>query len=394
MAIGEQELKASLKATADWYCNSGIMRPIDGSWGIGERVLLTKDNSAVEKVYISFPSWTEHDSYSIIEQRRADCNLEAAFMFLLMSEYLNEEKYRTIAYNLLDYLYRRSGMLIRSGDNAGGWGWSNLCAMAKKFWFDDNAWMCTLQLMIAAISPQWDKEFGMTDWALKLAGMIEKGFIAQFGKEPNPEFIWEGNLNLPHWGSLAIMALARTGQDKYRPTTELYHKFLLSKKDELTTSEYGYALLGACMTNRYFHDAISLQVAEAFAQKILEKSDPETGNIASEHYEAPSGANLADTIYTLNWAVLGLQCVSRLTGKSEYVAAYEKLLGLLLKIQDKTPEAHLFGCWRGMYDMETGNWGGGDRYEGGANSIYSGWTNAPIPWAMLNALKNKSLLDY
>ena len=27
--------------------------------------------------------------------------------------------------------------------------------------------------------------------------------------------------------------------------------------------------------------------------------------------------------------------------------------------------------------------GGGDRYEGGANSIYSGWTNAPIAWAFL-----------
>jgi len=31
-----------------------------------------------------------------------------------------------------------------------------------------------------------------------------------------------------------------------------------------------------------------------------------------------------------------------------------------------------------MYDLKADTWGGGDCYEGGANSIYTGWTNAPI----------------
>ena len=31
-----------------------------------------------------------------------------------------------------------------------------------------------------------------------------------------------------------------------------------------------------------------------------------------------------------------------------------------------------------MYDLNAKSWGGGDRFEGCASSIYSGWTNAPI----------------
>ena len=46
-----------------------------------------------------------------------------------------------------------------------------------------------------------------------------------------------------------------------------------------------------------------------------------------------------------------------------------------------------------MFDMNTGTWGGGDRYEGGAGSIYSGWTNAPIAIAFANEALGISLVD-
>lgn len=41
------------------------------------------------------------------------------------------------------------------------------------------------------------------------------------------------------------------------------------------------------------------------------------------------------------------------------------------------------GSWQGMYDISLCRWAGGDRYEGGANSIYTGWTNTVIALAML-----------
>ena len=42
-----------------------------------------------------------------------------------------------------------------------------------------------------------------------------------------------------------------------------------------------------------------------------------------------------------------------------------------------------------MYDMKAKAWGGGNCYEGGAGSIYTGWTNAPIAWAVAFALQHK-----
>ena len=47
-----------------------------------------------------------------------------------------------------------------------------------------------------------------------------------------------------------------------------------------------------------------------------------------------------------------------------------------------------------MYDLDRAAWGGGDCVEGGAGSIYSGWTNAPIATGMLLEIAGKSLLDF
>jgi hypothetical protein len=55
----------------------------------------------------------------------------------------------------------------------------------------------------------------------------------------------------------------------------------------------------------------------------------------------------------------------------------------MAKTQDKSDSPIFNGCWRGMYDTKAQGWGGGDCYEGGAGSIYSGWTNAPITWAFI-----------
>lgn len=44
-----------------------------------------------------------------------------------------------------------------------------------------------------------------------------------------------------------------------------------------------------------------------------------------------------------------------------------------------------------MYDLRAGEWGGGDLFEGGQNSIYTGWTNAPIALGLLLAADRTSL---
>jgi hypothetical protein len=46
-----------------------------------------------------------------------------------------------------------------------------------------------------------------------------------------------------------------------------------------------------------------------------------------------------------------------------------------------------------LYDTGPNAWGGGDRYEGGAGSIYSGWTNAPIALSFLFEATDRSLFE-
>lgn len=392
-------LKESLAANAGWFLESGVMHPGDGSWGVAERILITANNPAAEQVYTAFPAWTAHeaDGYSIIEQRRADCCFETAFMFQQLAGVLNDPRYEKIAGNLLDFLYRRSGLLSYKGNHPSIWHWSHISERGN-YWFDDNAWACILQLMIGRANPVWDREFNLTGWGIKLADELAAGFSAQFLQEARSDFLWRGNLSLPHWGSLLVMALARAYQvkpdERYREIADTYHRHLQEHRRELTTSEFGYAVLGATMAYRTFGDALSLETAVVFANKILERMDPATGCIPSEHYEAPSGTSLADTIYTVNWAFLALQNMTAVTGEDKYRLGFDKVLSLLLNIQDRTPRKHLFGCWRGMFDLNAGTWGGGDRYEGGAGSIYTGWTNAPIDIALINAITHKSLLDY
>ena len=386
----DASLARSLEASLGWFERSGVMSPADGSWGVGERIVMTEGNTALEKTLRSFPAYVRREGHVVMEHRRPDCNFEAALMFLLASKALDAPRLRDTAANLLRYLYCRSGMrnpdLSGAGQYpAGAWKWAHH-QWSFGIWFDDNAWNCAIPLAIAKFDPALDAEFGLRESALTLAGSLAAGFERQFGANlaELKDIQWAGDLNSPHWGSLVAMAMAaahaETGEARYAEVVARYDTHVRGRMDSFTTSERAYALLGACA-------ARNLGTARLFADSLLGQMDPATGNIPSEWgKEAPVGKHLVDLIYTMNWAALGLQSLAVLTGEAKYRQALEKALGLVVGIQDATPAAHLEGCWRGMYDLEAKAWGGGDCYEGGANSIYSGWTNAPLAIAIATEL--------
>lgn len=395
-------LEKSLELNLNWFRKSGVMLPEDGSWGVAERVLLTENNSALDKIRIDFPAWTDHDGkYSIIEQRRADCCMETAFLFMLAGDSATAE-------NIINYLYCRSGMLRRFQDpkfdenEVGAWYWSHTSHF-RNYFFDDNSWMCIFQLAVADMRSDLDEKYEMKKWAKLLLDAFIPAFYKRWA-DGNPclpqedEGAFPGRLHLPHWGSLFVFALSRAftefKDERYFPIIDRYHDYLLGNIGKFTSSEYAYAILGATKSFQVFGDEKSKLVRDTFGKLLLGKMDLETGNIPAEHYETPVGGKLADTIYTLNWSLLALQNLTAQTGLEVYRNAFLKLLDLLIDIQDTTPEPHLYGCWRGLYDFETRKWGGGDTLEGGAGSIYTGWTNAPISIGILNELNNKSLLDY
>ncbi|HCE43271.1 MAG TPA: hypothetical protein DET40_06965 [Lentisphaeria bacterium] len=398
--LDKLKLEKSLRLNIKWFEKSGVMDPPDGSWGVGERVLLTEGNEALEKTYEAFPAYTRHGDYSISEHRRPDCCFETALMYLLASEALGERKYYDTAENILTYLYCRSGMRNTASEPhpKGVWRWSN-ARWLTEIYFDDNAWNCVIPMIIAKLAPDLGVKFDMVNTSLQVASAMEEAFSCQFPEieVKDGRYVWLGDLKSPHWGSLACMAFAfafrETGEDKYSKAILKYNDYLDANKDSFTTSEHAYIVIGQSIAAAFLKNRVIEATAMESADRLLSKQDMRTGNIPSEWgKEAPVGEHLVDTIYTQNWVLLGLHTLCALSQDGKYRASFDKATGLLLKIQDRSPEKHLRGCWRGMYDLKTKSWGGGDRFEGGANSIYSGWTNAPISIVAAFELLGKSLI--
>ena len=395
----------AVRRNLKWFRRSGVMVPADGSWGVAER-LSVADGAALEMMLREFPAWTRTREGYVLEQRRADCNFEAALLFLYAGECGVDADAHKTGESILDFLYFRSGLLNRFDKRypAGSWNWSHIRRESVVF-FDDNAWCVFIPLAIAKRYPELDAKYDLTKWALTLADefipAMRRSFQTENPEVPgtwgDPQFQWRGRFELPHWGSLATMALSRASQVKpipaWRDEVRRYHDYVAGALDNFTVSEHAYALLGAAEAYRTFGEQADCELAERAAKLILAKLDPATGNIPAEHYEAPKGEHLVDTIYTLNWSFLALQMAAELTGNATIAAAKAKQAELLLSIQDRSDSDFFNGCWRGMFDLKTKSWGGGNCYEGGAGSIYTGWTNAPISLGLLLETRKSSLLD-
>lgn len=381
-----------------WFKNSGVMIPQDGTWGVAERVVLTKGNSALDTMKSRFPAWTEHGDHIVLEQRRADCNFEAAWLFLRAGEILKMEVYTEIGRNILDFLYFRSGLLERDSRSLpGSWNWSHI-KRSSDIWFDDESWCIFFPLEIARRFPELAARYECRKWSLILGYELLDAALSALpeGTKALPKEGhwqargWLGNLEQPHWGSLAQLAMARcyfeTSDPRFLDYILRYHQYVTAVKEKWNTSEQCYALLGEIISYRFTQKRGLLATAKSIARLLIAKMD-KGGNLPAEHNEAPMGARLVDTIYTMNWAFMAFEELTTLTPSGEFTHAFEKIFSLLLKIQDRKSSApYLRGAWRGMYDLEAGQWGGGDCYEGGSSSLYTGWTNAPIAATMLKAL--------
>jgi len=397
------ELRASLRKNLRWFTASGLMQPADGSWGIAERVLLTDNNESKEITFKSFPAWTHHSNHSIIEHRRPDCNFEAALLFTLAAKELKEEKYQHLAENILNYLYNLSGMLNRNKQYqdfaANVWKWCNI-QWRPAVYFDDNAWCIMIPLLLARICPVFEEKFHLREIALSGAEALADAFAAALqSPDWDQQLGWSGKVKLPHWGSLAVMALAaaaRESRDKascYCALVEQYQKYVFKDLQAWNPSEQSYALLGTLFAAHTWPEKESFaEQATVLADGLCALLEENNGCLPSSHYEAPPGTHLVDLIYTMNWAFLALQTYYARQKTERVAAALQNMLKILLDIQDQSPQAEMNGCWRGMYDMKEKTWGGGNRFEGGADSIYSGWTNTTIATAICYLLNGRSIV--
>ena len=384
--IEASQLNLALLANRNWFLNSGILDPVDGSYGVAERVLLLENNKTAKDSMDAFPAWKFFDGGCVLEQRRADCCFQVAYYFLLLHEYFGNPQDKTIAKNLLEYLYNRSALLSRNPDYTncpvGVWNWSNLL-WTHNIWLDDNAWCIILALKIAERQPDWDRCYRMTEYAQLGASAMESCFQSACSMRQKSE-LWRGNISQPHWGALAAGALAMSAgkSDRRSKIATDYFTYVDGNLSTFNASETAYALLGAGIAG-YLPDMPDGWL-NRLTERLLAFIKENNGCPPASHSEAPVGTTLCDLIYTVNFTLLALEILPDDVCNQEVIQAKECLLALLLRIQDQTDLPHLKGCWRGMYDLQNECWGGGDCFEGGASSIYSGWTNAPIGWSLLN----------
>lgn len=406
MNVNEQALRRSIA----WFEGSGVMRPADGFWGVGERIAVMQGNASADLINQVFPNQTSiGPGVVVLEQRRPDCNMQAALLFDLAAEALGDPRLRGVADRILEYLLQRSG--LRDGDpkspTFGMWGWANP-KFTHIYWVDDNAWVAILCLVLARRGHPHLRDIGITAARALLPHAVR--YLETFralGKPQRVETMLKGLKLNPHWLGLATMAFAHAAVDDpqtdYLGVVRLYHELVPGgprttgresgaspSGQGWTASEYAYLAMTASVAADRFADE-SCRAAARMATDALLRMQSEHAHFSSEHDEAPLGEHLADLIYTQNWATLGLLHAARLFRDDAALAAARRSLAFLARIQDPGPEPWFAGCWRGAYDVRTGRWGGGDCHEGGQGSIYSGWTNAPIALAFLMELTGFNL---
>ena len=372
------------------------MLPADGSWGIAERLVIKENNSALAHMQKDFPTHSEVNGKLIIEHRRPDCNFQAALAFALLGKNSGSTEAMTTADNLLNYLYNRSASRNTHVPSypQGTWRWSD-DRWIVPVWYDDNSWCAFIPLLLSKLVPEFEAKYQLVDGALETTHELYHALnLAQdrFGNFKRPEFLplWNGWPNMPHFGSLVCMALGAALHYGKRPDYELlikdYYQFIVRNIDQQDISECTYILMGASVCASAGCDTLDLAVN--VAEHLLRKLDNPYHNLPSEHgTEAPVGEHLMDLIYTTNWACLGFQMLNSVKPDKRYSDFLQQTAQKLVEIQDES------GCWHGMFDLKANCYGGGDCYEGGANSIYTGWTNAPICCFLSLLNMNKSFID-
>ena len=145
--------------------------------------------------------------------------------------------------------------------------------------------------------------------------------------------------------------------------------------------------------NQEFLDLI--KVLNAFVNTLI---DDKTGAIINGRrgYETTSqnnDENLADLVYTDNFAISSFLELYEVLGDKSALEKAIKLADWLMDIQCKGESPLWDGGWRGAYNLKTKKWDGRcDQNnalldEGGEFSVYVGWTTLPIVFALIRLRK-------
>ncbi len=166
------------------------------------------------------------------------------------------------------------------------------------------------------------------------------------------------------------------------------------------SSETAIALKAFAWGARLFEQEWVRSSLEGLAAELL-KWQHESGGIRNCDADARTASlqndpDVTDLVYTDGYALLALLEAYAVTGHQPYLEAATRLADFLAAIQCWGESPAWDGGWRGSYHLEKRAWyGSADQEnpldEGGMNTVYTGWSAAPIACGMLRLLQPEAL---
>lgn len=369
-----------------WFERSGILDDPSGASGVCERIILD----------LAHPP-----SYTIARHHRADCAFQTALLFDLYARLIEKESPDRTA-----IIQNRAGRLFsfpvkrlqdRSPESPayGLFTWSD--RDPGTYWADDNSWCAVLLL----------KGYDLTG----RAEYLESGLLcleALLRKKP----LLIGGTEDAHWGGFYAMAMAcgygATGDPRYLvPCREYVRRQLETRVWSLAQSEPkraeglttpAVALLAASVFWQASRDPDAKRLVDQVGAFLI-SCQGERGELVDswgleQSIPLRDSRPYVDLVYRHNFGTLAFHHAFLATGENCFRKASLKSLRFLGGIQIRSPHPWLDGAWQGAYDPVARRFDGPEHPggEGGANSLYSGWTHAPIGIAFAFSLSGDGLL--
>ena len=367
---------------------------------------------------------------------RTDVNGESSIAFALRSLIDGDDRFKTVAANLADWVYVKSGLLHNGDPSDGNYGLLGWAPDTRGTFYQDNDIKAILGCIgTAAIlkSDRWDEalaknilgnfrttgQMGFRKNALRDPVVTNNGWQYYWKRRfvnfhPHYEtWIWASYLWL--YDKTGYLPLLERTRQAITLTMNAYPKEW--RWTNGLQQERGRMLLALAWLVRVDdtpqHRAWLEQIADDMMEDQVscgaireELGDlgrgqyaPPTSNVSYGTSEASliqqNGDPLADMLYTCNFAFLGLHEAYAATGNGKYLRMENKLAEFFIRIQVSSEDhPELDGAWYRAFDYELWDyWGSNADHGWGAWSVESGWTQGWITTVLALRETNLNLWD-
>jgi hypothetical protein len=446
--------RQALRLAADWVMAARLLRHADWPGELLDRSLVfntVRDKPGADRpcgdgslgMLEGFSSTIRADGSQPVRYAvRSDCMGEMAMMLSFDAALNHRPGHAAIAANLLDYTLLESDLASMGGSRVepahpahGLIGWA--LDKPTTFWGDDNARMLMGALAVCALQKEtrWMDailrcllaNFRLTGTCGHRRSCMELPDLeAQGWKHYGGEAHIENTMHMQGWlPACYLWAYARTGFTPLLERSLAAFRTLMAAypaKWEWVNGSGSLELARALLPlawlvrvqdtpehrgwlHRVATDLIELQEDCGAICEVIRvgggayKNCIPTGNSAYGTCEttliARDGDPVADSLYTCNFALIGLHEAAAVTGEMTYAQAEDKLADFLCRIQTRSEtQPELSGAWYRAFNFDRWDfWASNSDHDWGPWCMQTGWTQTWITSALALREMKTSLWD-